>query len=58
MVFTKQYRSANDFIALTRVVDKKASVIFVDEQSMLAYEHQLTKDQPTSFSAQPNPYLK
>jgi uncharacterized RDD family membrane protein YckC len=58
MVFTKQYRSANDFIALTRVVDKKASVIFVDEQSMLAYEHQLTKDEPSSLAVKPSPYLK
>jgi hypothetical protein len=58
MVFTKQYRSANDFIALTRVVDKKASVIFVDEQSMLAYEHQLTKDEPSSSDVKPSPYLK
>lgn len=58
MVFTKQYRSANDFIALTRVVDKKSSVIFIDEQSVLAYEHQLTKDQPASIDAKSNPYLK
>ena len=58
MVFTKFYRSANDFIALTRVVDKKASVIFTDEQNMLAYEHQLTKDQPTSLDVKPSPYLK
>jgi uncharacterized RDD family membrane protein YckC len=58
MVFTKYYRSANDFIGLTRVVDKKASVIFIDEQSMLAYEHQLTKDEPTSLDAKPSPYLK
>ncbi len=58
MVFTKHYRSANDFLGLTRVVDKKASVIFIDEQSMLAYEHQLTKDQPTSLDAKPSPYLK
>lgn len=58
MVFTKFYRSANDFIGLTRVVDKKTSVIFKDEQAMLAYEHQLTKDQPTAFDKQPNPYLK
>jgi uncharacterized RDD family membrane protein YckC len=58
MVFTRYYRSANDFIGLTRVVDKKASVIFKDEQGMLAYEHQLTKDQPTSLDAQVNPYLK
>jgi uncharacterized RDD family membrane protein YckC len=58
MVFTKQYRSANDFIGLTRVVDKKASVIFVDEQSMLAYEHQLTKEEPSSLDAKPSPYLK
>lgn len=58
MVFTRYYRSANDFIALTRVVDKKASVVFKDEQGMLAYEHQLTKDQPTSLDAQVNPYLK
>jgi uncharacterized RDD family membrane protein YckC len=58
MVFTKQYRSANDFIAFTRVVDKKASVIFVDEQSMLAYEHQLTKDEPSSLDVKPSPYLK
>jgi uncharacterized RDD family membrane protein YckC len=58
MVFTKHYRSANDYLALTRVVDKKASVIFIDEQSMLAYEHQLTKDQPTSLDLQPNKYLK
>jgi uncharacterized RDD family membrane protein YckC len=58
MVFTKYYRSANDFIALTRVVDKKASVIFNDEQDMLAYEHQLTKDESTSLSPQSNPYLK
>jgi uncharacterized RDD family membrane protein YckC len=58
MVFTKHYRSANDFIALTRVVDKKASVIFVDEQSMLAYERHLTKDQPSSLDAKPSPYLK
>lgn len=58
MVFTKFYRSANDFAALTRVVDKKASKIFIDEQSMLAYEHQLTKDEPTSLDAKPSPYLK
>jgi uncharacterized RDD family membrane protein YckC len=58
MVFTKFYRSANDYIALTRVVDKKASVVFKDEQGMLAYEHQLTKDQPTSLDAQPSRYLK
>jgi uncharacterized RDD family membrane protein YckC len=58
MVFTKYYRSANDFIALTRVVDKKASVVFKGEQDMLAYEHQLTKDQPTSLDAQPSRYLK
>jgi hypothetical protein len=57
-VFTKHYRSANDFIGLTRVVDKKASKIFIDEQSMLAYEHQLTKDEPTSLDAKPSPYLK
>ena len=58
MVFTKYYRSANDFIGLTRVVDKKASVIFIDEQSMLAYEHQLTKDQPASIDTTTSPYLK
>lgn len=58
MVFTKFYRSANDYIGLTRVVDKKASMVFKDEQDMLAYEHQLTKDQPTSLDAQVNPYLK
>jgi uncharacterized RDD family membrane protein YckC len=58
MVFTKHYRSANDFLGLTRVVDKKASVIFIDEQSMLAYEHQLTKDQPASLDVNTSPYLK
>jgi len=58
MVFTKHYRSANDYLASTRVVDKKASVIFINEQSMLAYEHQLTKDQPTSLDLQPSKYLK
>jgi uncharacterized RDD family membrane protein YckC len=58
MVFTKFYRSANDYIALTRVVDKKSSVIFADEQSMLAYEHQLTKDQPASLDTNTSPYLK
>jgi uncharacterized RDD family membrane protein YckC len=58
MVFTKYYRSANDFFALTRVVDKKASVIFADEQNMLAYEHQLTKDQPISSDDKLSPYLK
>jgi uncharacterized RDD family membrane protein YckC len=58
MVFTKFYRSANDFVALTRVVDKKASVVFKDEESMLAYEHQLTKDQPTSLDPQPTSYFK
>jgi uncharacterized RDD family membrane protein YckC len=58
MVFTKHYRSANDYLASTRVVDKKASVIFINEQSMLAYEHQLTKDQPTSSDLQPSKYLK
>jgi uncharacterized RDD family membrane protein YckC len=58
MVFTKYYRSANDFIALTRVVDKKASVVFKGEQDMLAYEHQLTKDQPTSLDTTTSRYLK
>jgi uncharacterized RDD family membrane protein YckC len=58
MVFTKHYRSANDFIALTRVVDKKASVVFKDEQVMFAYESQLTKNQSASIDAQHSPYLK
>jgi len=58
MVFTKKNRSANDFVALTRVIDKKSSVVFKDEQAMLAYEHQLTKDQPAPVDAQPSPYLK
>ena len=58
MVFTKKNRSANDFVALTRVIDKKSSLVFKDEQAMLAYEHQLTKDQPASVDAQPSPYLK
>lgn len=41
MVFTKGYRSANDFLAMTKIVDQKTSKIFNDEQSLLAYEHQL-----------------
>jgi hypothetical protein len=40
------------------VIDKKSSVVFKDEQAMLAYEHQLTKDQPAPVDAQPSPYLK
>ena len=41
MVFTKFFRSGNDFVASTRIVDKKSSVIFKDEQALRAYEYQL-----------------
>lgn len=45
MVFTKGYRSANDFLALTKIVDQKTSKIFNDEQTLLAYENQLERGQ-------------
>ena len=45
MVFTKGYRSANDFLAMTKIVDQKTSKIFDDEQSLLAYENQLERGQ-------------
>jgi hypothetical protein len=45
MVFTKGYRSANDFLALTKIVDQKTSKIFTDEQTLLAYENQLERGQ-------------
>lgn len=46
MVFTKGYRSANDFLALTKIVDQKTSKIFDNEQLLLAYENQLERGQP------------
>ena len=45
MVFTKGYRSANDFLALTKIVDGKTSKIFMTESEMLAYEHTLTSQE-------------
>ncbi|MEN9819858.1 MAG: hypothetical protein RL379_636 [Bacillota bacterium] len=45
MVFTKGYRSANDFLSSTKIVDQKSSKIFVDEQTLLAYENQLERSQ-------------
>jgi len=45
MVFTKGYRSANDFLALTKIVDQKTSKIFDNEQLLLAYENQLGRGQ-------------
>ncbi|MEY3431772.1 MAG: hypothetical protein RIS53_670 [Bacillota bacterium] len=45
MVFTKGYRSANDFLASTKIVDLKTAKIFDDEQSLLAYENQLQRGQ-------------
>jgi len=45
MVFTKGYRSANDFLSSTKIVDQKSSKIFVDEQTLLAYENQLERGQ-------------
>ena len=41
MVFTKFFRSGNDFVASTRIIDKKNSVVFLDEQGLRAYEYQL-----------------
>lgn len=46
MVFTKGYRSANDFLALTKIVDQKTSKIFDNEQLLLAYENQLERGKP------------
>ena len=46
MVFTKGYRSANDFLALTKIVDQKTSKIFDNEQLLLAYENQLEHGKP------------
>lgn len=43
MVFTKGYRSGNDFLGSTRVVDKKNSLVFEDEQALLAYESKLNQ---------------
>ena len=45
MVFTKGYRSANDFLGLTKIVDQKTSKIFDNEDSLLAYENQLGRGQ-------------
>ncbi|MFZ9782344.1 MAG: RDD family protein, partial [Bacilli bacterium] len=45
MVFTKGYRSANDFLGLTKIVDGKTSKIFKTESEMLAYEHTLTSQE-------------
>jgi uncharacterized RDD family membrane protein YckC len=45
MVFTKGYRSANDFLGLTKIVDGKTSKIFKSESEMLAYEHTLTNQE-------------
>jgi uncharacterized RDD family membrane protein YckC len=41
MAFTKFFRSGNDFVASTRIVDKKSSLIFKDEQALRAYEYRL-----------------
>jgi uncharacterized RDD family membrane protein YckC len=45
LVFTKGNRSANDFVAKTKIIDLKISKIFYNEQGLLAYENQLETSQ-------------
>ena len=41
MIFSKQYRSLNDFFAFTRVIDSKQSTIFKTNEDRLMYEKSL-----------------
>lgn len=41
MIFTKNYRSLHDFLAFTRVVDRKQSLIFSKEAQLLDYKASL-----------------
>jgi uncharacterized RDD family membrane protein YckC len=38
MVFSKQYRTPHDWLAFTRLVDRKKSLIFTDEAALEIYE--------------------
>lgn len=42
MIFTKNYRSGNDFLSFTKVVDAKNSLIFKTQEEALAFEASLT----------------
>ncbi len=41
MIFTKNYRSLHDFLAMTRVIDRKQSLIFTKEAQLLDYKASL-----------------
>jgi uncharacterized RDD family membrane protein YckC len=41
MIFTKNYRSLHDFLAITRVIDRKQSLIFTKEAQLLDYKASL-----------------
>ena len=48
MIFTKNYRSLHDFVALTRVVDRKQSLLFKKEAQLLDYKASLDETSSTS----------
>ncbi len=45
MIFTKNNRSAHDFIAQTAVVNLKTSLLFANEEEVAAYENKLAADE-------------
>jgi uncharacterized RDD family membrane protein YckC len=53
MVFSKQYRTPHDWLASTRLVDRKKSLIFKDEAALDRYEatHPVVIDAPVGGSS-------
>lgn len=47
MIFSKNYRALHDFLAISRVVDKKQSLIFTKEAQLLDYKASLDGPKPT-----------
>lgn len=47
MIFTKNYRSLHDFVAMTRVVDRKQSLLFHREEQLLDYKASLDTSNPS-----------
>ncbi len=48
MIFTKNYRSLHDFVALTRVVDRKQSLLFKKEAQFIDYKASLDDSSSSS----------
>jgi uncharacterized RDD family membrane protein YckC len=48
MIFTKNYRSLHDFVALTRVVDRKQSLLFKKEAQFIDYKASLDESSSSS----------